>query len=414
MATHSDAAGEPASLRSQRPFAFFWCARLASTIAYQMQAVAVGWQVYDLTGSAFDLGMIGLVQFVPMALLTLAVGHVADRYDRRLVIRACQVVEAVAAATLAVGTFGGWITAEAIFAFVFILGSARAFEQPSLHALVPALVPPPLFSRAVAGSASANQTAIILGPALGGLIYIVGPAAVYATSAISFAVASVAVSFIRIDAPLRTADRPGFRSLFSGFVFIRQRPAVLGAISLDLVAVLLGGATALLPIYARDILIIGPWGLGLLRSAPALGALATSILLARHPLAWRAGPSLFVAVAAFGVATIVFAVSTVLPLSFVALAALGAADTVSVVIRFSLVQLQTPNELRGRVSAVNSMFIGASNSLGEFESGVTAAWFGAVPAALMGGMGTILVALVWLRAFPELVHTGRLEDLRRP
>jgi MFS family permease len=294
-----------------------------------------------------------------------------------------------------------------------VLGAARAFEQPSLHALLPVLVPNSLFSRAVAASASANQTAIILGPALGGVIYIVGPAAVYATSAVAFALASLAISLISIDSPKRPPERPGLQSIFLGFAFIRRQPAVLGAVSLDLVAVLLGGATALLPIYARDILHIGPWGLGLLRSAPALGALITSIILTRHPLQRRAGLSLFVAVIAFGFATIVFALSTALPLSFIALAVLGAADSVSVVIRFSLVQMQTPNELRGRVSAVNSMFIGASNTLGEFESGVTAAWFGAVPAALIGGIGTVFVALIWMRAFPELLRVGRLEDLRR-
>ncbi len=261
------AAPSPALAR-HRPFALFWCARVAGTIAYQMQAVAIGWQIYDLTGSALDLGLVGLVQFVPVVLLALVVGHVADRHDRRRVVRACQLAEALAAAALAAGSAAGWLTEHAIFAIVLVIGTARAFELPALHALVPGLVPPGLFARAVAGSASANQLAIITGPALGGLIYAAGPAVVYAAAGALFLGAGVLVSLIRA-APTRAAGAATLASLFAGLAFIRSRPALLGAISLDLFAVLLGGATALLPIYARDILHSGPWGLGLLRSAPA-------------------------------------------------------------------------------------------------------------------------------------------------
>jgi MFS family permease len=404
---------DPISLRHHRPFVHFWCARVATTIAYQIATVAVGWKVYELTGSALALGLIGLVQFVPVVLFTLIVGHVADRYDRRRVVRVSQLTEAAATLFLAVGSAGDWLTPGVLFAIVFVTGSTRAFVLPSIHALLPALVPTGLFSRAVAGSASANQTAIIIGPALGGLLYVAGPAVAFAASSAIFGVAALLTSLIRLDQARQARAPLSLQSLLSGIAFIRERSAILGAISLDLFAVLLGGATALLPIYARDILETGPWGLGLLRSAPAVGALAASLVLARHPLKSRVGRTLFASIIAFGAATIVFGLSRSLPLSLAALAALGAADAVSVVIRFSLVQMRTPDEMRGRVSAVNSMFIGASNTLGEFESGITAAWLGAVPAVLLGGIGTILVALLWMRMFPDLRRMDRLEMARR-
>jgi MFS family permease len=382
---------------------------VATTLAFQMQAVAIGWQVYDLTGSALDLGLVGLAQFIPGFALSLLVGHIADRYDRRLILRICMAVEALATLALALASFFGGLTVGALFAAVFVIGAARASELPTMHALMPQLVPPQLIPRAAAASASSNQTAIILGPALGGLAYALGPGLVYALAAAGFIAASLLISAIRIARPAPARERPSLASLFGGVAFVRRHPALMGAISLDLFAVLLGGATALLPIYARDILRTGPWGLGLLRSAPALGALAASLVLARRPLGGRVGRKLFIAVIAFGVATCVFALSTSFPLSLAALAALGAADSVSVVIRFSLVQIETPDALRGRVSAVNSMFIGASNSLGEFESGATAALFGTVPATLLGGVGTILVALLWLRFFPALFRLDRLQ-----
>jgi MFS family permease len=396
-------------LLRQKPFALFWCARVSTALAFQMQAVAVGWQGYALTGSPFYLGMVGLAQFLPMFLLSLAVGQVADRCDRRRVAGACQLVEGLAAGTLAIGSHSGWLRPESLLAIVFVVGAARAFEGPTMHALVPGLVPVSLLPRAVAWSASANQTATILGPALGGLLYAAGPAVVYTMASGLFLSASLFVTGIRMERTPPVREPVSLESLFAGIAFICSRPAILGAISLDLFAVLLGGATALLPVYARDILVTGPWGLGFLRSAPAVGALSMSVVLAHYPLQRRVGRIMFGAVATFGLATMVFAVSTSFALSLGALAILGAADVISVVIRNSLVQLGTPDAMRGRVSAVHSMFIGTSNQLGEFESGVTAAWFGTMPAVLLGGVGTILVTLLWMRLFPEL---ARIESLK--
>jgi MFS family permease len=392
-----------------KPFAFFWFARGFTSIAFQIQGVAVGWQVYALTGSPFYLGLVGLAQFLPMFLLTLAVGHVADRYDRRIIVRLCQIVEGLAAAALAFGSFSGWQSKESILAVVFIAGAARAFEGPTMQALVPGLVPGPFIPRAVAWSASAHQTATILGPALGGLLYMAGPTAAYATASILFLTASSFVALIRIERTPPNREPVSLQSLFAGIVFIRNQPVILAAISLDLFAVLLGGATALLPVYARDILVTGPWGLGLLRSAPAVGALAMSIFLARTTIERRIGRIMFGAVVIFGAATIVFALSTSFVLSLGALVVLGAADVISVVIRSSLVQIKTPDEMRGRVSAVNSMFIGTSNQLGEFESGLTAALFGVVPAVLIGGVGTLIVVIIWMRLFPQLVKIDSLK-----
>ncbi len=397
------------SLLRQRPFALFWFARVGTTIAFQMQAVAVGWQGYELTGSPFYLGLVGLAQFLPMFLLTLVVGHVADRQDRRLVARACELVEAMAAGTLAFGSASGWLSRESLLAIVFVVGAARAFEGPSLQAMVPGLVPAPLIPRAVAWAASASQTATILGPALGGLLYAAGPTAVYSTAGALFLGASLLMAGIRMARVPPAREPMSLQSLFAGIAFIRRQRAILGAISLDLFAVLLGGATALLPIYARDILATGPWGLGFLRSAPAAGALAMSVFLAQYPLRRRVGRIMFVAVATFGLATVVFAVSTSFLLSLGTLVVLGAADVISVVIRNSLVQIDTPDAMRGRVTAVHSLFIGTSNQLGEFESGVTAALFGTVPAVLLGGVGTMLIGLIWLRLFPELARIHSLE-----
>jgi MFS family permease len=379
-------------------------------IAFQMQGVAVGWQIYTLTNSALFLGLVGLAQFLPMFLLTLVVGHVADRYDRRTVARICQITEGLAAVVLAWGSHSGRLGSHGILIIMFVVGAVHAFEGPTMQALVPGLVPTQLIPRAAAWSASAMQTAVIIGPALGGLLYTAGPITVYALVAFLFFAASVFLAMIRIDRLPAKREPVSISTLFAGINFIKSRPDILGAISLDLFAVLLGGATALLPIYARDILVVGPWGLGILRSAPAVGALTMSILLARRPLRRRVGRTMFLAVAVFGLATIVFGLSTSFPLSLVALTVLGAADVFSVVIRQSLVQIETPDEMRGRVSAVNSMFIGTSNQLGEFESGVTAHWFGAVPAVLIGGFGTLIVVLLWMRLFPRLLHADRLES----
>lgn len=402
----------PDSLMARRPFLLFWCARVAATVAFQMQAVAIGWQLYDLTGDPLDLGLVGLVQFVPVIAFTLLVGHVADRYDRRLIIRACFTIEAAAATLLAVGSAGQWLGRESILALVFVVGSCRAFELPGMQALLPALVPGSLLSRAIAAATSANQTAIIAGPALGGFIYVLGPSAVYATCAVMFVLGSLLVALIRIDIAPPRRTPVDLASLFAGFSYIRSRRALLGIVSLDLFAVLLGGAVALLPIYARDILMTGPWGLGILRSSPAIGALAIAVFLAHRPLRRRAGRIMFAAVMGFGAATIVFAASQWMALSAAALAVAGACDAVSVVIRLSLVQIETPDEMRGRVSAVNAMFIGSSNTLSDFRAGATAAWLGVVPAAIIGGVGTLLVAVLWMRWFPELVRLERLEPSR--
>ena len=387
----------------------FWFARVAAMVAHQMLAVGVGWQVYALTGSALDLGLVGLAQFIPSFVLMLVAGHVADRFDRRRVLQACMIVEALAAAGLALGSFQGWISVRAIFMLIFVVGAARAFQMPAMAALLPSLVPRALFPRAIASNSAATQAAIIAGPALGGFIYVAGPAAVYATSVALFLLTGLMVHLIRPERAQARTEAVGLDSIFAGIRFIRSHPAVLGAISLDLFAVLLGGATALLPVYARDILDTGPWGLGLLRSSTAVGALAMALYLARHPLSRHAGRRMFAAVALFGIGTIIFGVSRSFVLSLGALAVLGAADMVSVVVRSSLVQLQTPDAMRGRVSAVNALFIGTSNQLGEFESGVTAAWFGVVPSVVIGGLGTLAVVALWMRWFPDLVRVDRLD-----
>jgi MFS family permease len=392
-----------------RPFALFWSARVMSSVAFQMMSVAIGWQIYSITHSAFALGLVGLSQFLPMFMLTLVVGHVADRYDRRTIAFICQAIQGVAALTLCIATWRGITSQGLIYLIAAIAGSARAFESPSMAALLPNLIPRAQLQYATAWSTSANQTAQILGPAMGGLLYGLGALTVYGAVAVAFIGAAVVLSSIKIEQVVRMRTPLTFESLFSGIAFIRRKPVILGALSLDLFAVLLGGATALLPVFARDILHAGPWALGVLRAAPAVGALAGSIYLAHFPLRQRAGTALFGGVIAFGIATIVFGLSRNLTVSLIALAALGASDVISVVVRMSLVQLQTPDDMRGRVGAINSLFIGTSNQLGEFESGMTAGLFGAVPAVLIGGVGTIAVALLWMRLFPGLRATRSLE-----
>ncbi len=395
-------------LLHHRSFCLFWLASVASTIALQMQIVAVGWQVYQLTHSAFDLGIVGLVQFIPSLFLVFIVGHVADRHDRRQVARLSILVEAIAAGLLAAGSIGGWLNKEAIFAIVFVIGAGRAFSKPTMSAMLPTLMPPSLLPRAVAGSASATQVAIIVGPAMGGFLYVAGPSVVYVTSCIMFILCSVLVSLIKVETAPSKRENATLKSVFAGIAYIRSKPAIFGAISLDLFAVLLGGATALLPVYAHDILHTNSVGLGLLRSAPAVGALSVALFLARNPLRGRIGRTMFIAVAIFGCATIVFGLSQSFILSLLALVVLGASDMISVVVRSTFVQLETPDAMRGRVSAVNSVFIGTSNQLGEFESGLTAAWFGAVPAVLIGGIGTLVVVVLWIRLFPQLFQVDRL------
>jgi MFS family permease len=390
-------------------FLLFVLSRAFSRFSGQIAAVAVGWQIYDLTGSAFDLGMIGLVQFLPTALLVFVAGHAVDRYERRRVVQICLSVEAVTALFLAWGAYAGSLTVLQIFVAMAVLGTTGAFESPAISALLPLVVPQGSLQRATAVSSGVGQIATITGPALGGLAYAVLPALPYGLMVAFCFAGALLMGAIRLAQPAAVRDAASPADLFAGVRFVRNNPAILGTISLDLFAVLLGGATALLPIYARDILETGPLGLGILRAAPAVGALLMTAVLARHAIHRRVGMRMFQAVIVFGLATIVFAVSRSMTLSVVALAIMGAADTVSVVIRFSLVQLATPDEMRGRVGAVNFLFINASNQLGQFESGVTAALFGAMPAAVLGGVGTVAVALLWMKLFPTLRDVERLE-----
>ena len=345
-----------------------------------------------------------------MIALTLIVGHAADRYERRLIATVCQIVKATAAAALVWGTVGDWQSKTSILATISIIGAARAFESPAMAALVPEVVPRPLIARGMAWVVSANQTAQIVGPALGGFLYALRPSAVYATACALFVLSGVCGAMIRGRRTVRAREPITMETVFSGIAFIRDRPILLGMMSLDLFAVLLGGATALLPIYARDILGTGPRGLGLLRSAPAAGALSMSLVMARYPIERRLGRVLFCAVMVFGAATVVFGVSTHFVLSLAALCILGAADVVSAVIRVSLVQIRTPDAMRGRVSAVHSLFTGTSNQLGAFESGLAAALFGPVPAVLIGGIGTIAVAALWMLLFPDLRRIRAFEE----
>lgn len=396
-------------LLAHRPFLFFLCGRSFSGFAYNIATVAVGWQIYELTGSAFDLGMVGLVQFLPNAILIFAGGHVADSFDRTRILQACQLVEAVIALYLGWGTFTGFLTVPQIFAMLAVLGIAKAFENPAAAALLPGVAPEGTVQRAAALSSGSNQLAMIAGPALGGIAYGLAPSLPYWIMLGFLLIACVANGAIKLARPVTPRETPDLSTLFAGVQFVRRNPAILGTISLDLFAVLLGGAVALLPIYAKDILSTGPFGLGVLRAAPAVGALLMTVVLTRFPINHRVGMRMFQAVIAFGAATVLFALSQWMWLSVLALLAMGAADMVSVVIRVSLVQLATPDEMRGRVGAVNFLFINASNQLGQFESGLTAALFGTVPAAALGGLGTVLVALLWMRLFPTLRDVDRLE-----
>ena len=403
-------AATPGSVFAHRAFALYWFSRIASILSFHMLVVAVGWQLYALTDSAFDLGLLGLAQFAPMLLLTLFVGHAADRYDHRIILMLCQVTEGVAAAVLALGTAMGWLDNITIYVIVAVVGAARAFEIPTMAAMVPSLVPRAMVPSAMAWFASANQTGQIVGPALGGVLYVLGPTTVYGITIALWLVGGLLLALMRVEHVERSSEPMSLRSLLGGVRFVRHDRVILGTLSLDMFAVLLGGALALLPIFARDILETGPWGLGLLRSAPAVGALTMSVLLARRPLTLPVGKVLFAVLTIYGVAVTLFALSTVLWLSLGALAAMGAADVVSVVIRFSLVQLRTPPEMRGRVSAVNGLFTGTSNQLGDFRAGVMAALFGAVPAVVIGGVGTVVVTAIWMFLFPELRRIRSLDE----
>lgn len=394
-------------LLSQRQFIRFWLARLGGTLANQMLMVAVAWHMYDLTSSAWDLGLVGLFQFVPALLMTLPAGHVADRVHRGRIFAACMLAQALMALLLVAATHGDFAHRNLILGISVVLGVARAFQMPAQQALTPQLVPRALLQRAIALSSSGMEIAVICGPALGGLLYVSGAITVYATCMVLMLLACALTMTVRYHHQPAT-ETATWRTVFAGLAFVWERKLLLGATTLDLFAVLLGGAVALLPIYARDILHTGPVGLGLLRASPAVGALVMSLVLIRWPLQRWVGPKLMAAVAVFGLATVVFGLSEHFVLSLVALAITGAADNVSVVTRLTLVQLETPDEMRGRVSAVNSIFIGASNQLGEFESGATAAVMGPVGSVVFGGVGTLLVAGLWFRLFPSLARRDRM------
>jgi MFS family permease len=394
-------------LLAQTQFIRFWLARLAGVTANQMLMVAVAWQMYDITSSAWDLGLVGLFQFLPALLMTLPAGHLADRLHRGRIFAVCMLLQAAVAVLLVAATDGGFATRGLILWVSVILGAVRAFQSPAQQALIPSLVRTDLLPRAIALSSSGMQAAIICGPALGGVLYLNGAVTVYSICALLLLIAGGLTLAVRYQHRPSTLAA-NWRTVFAGVAFVWQNKLLLGATSLDLFAVLLGGATALLPIYARDILHTGPVGLGLLRAAPAVGSLVMSLALMRWPLHRRVGHRMLSGIALFGLATVVFGLSTHIGLSLIALVITGAADSISVVIRLTLVQLETPDEMRGRVAAVNSIFIGASNQLGEFESGSTAAWFGPVGSVVTGGICTLLVAAIWLRLFPTLAQRDRM------
>jgi MFS family permease len=404
---------QPTSLRRHRPFAFYWVSRVSSTVALQMQAVAVGWQMYDITHNPLDLGLVGLIQFIPAALFVLVSGHLADRYDRRLIVRICQTVSGIATASLAIGTANGWMTRESLLAVVFVTGSARAFEQTTLTTLLPGIVPVTLLSRATAAGASATQIAVIGGPAMGGFLYAVDPVLVYALCCTLYITSSFVISRVTVERTVSSREPVSLAVLFAGFRYIRHNRVILGVISLDLFAVILGGVYALLPVFARDVFHVDSWGLGLLRASPGVGALIAAVILAHYPPRRRVGRIIFGAVGAYGIAIIIFALSQSFVLSIGLLAVLGFSDMLSVVIRMTLIQLETTDDMRGRVSAVNSLFVIASNQLGDFRAGLMAAWLGTIPAVMVGGVGALLVVLIGRKVFASLYRVETLNTARR-
>lgn len=405
----SDETSVSTSALDYSAFRLYWAARFLLVFALQVLSVSVGWQIYDATGDPFLLGLVGLVQFLPAPLLVLVTGAAADRFNRRRIMAACMAIEALCAAALLALLHAGTIAIWPVFLVLFVFGIARAFMGPAVQSLISNLVPPVALPNAIALNSSSFQLATITGPVAGGLLYGVSSELSYSVSIAMFLAAAAMTLLIpkpvqkSVPAPATT------EALFAGFRYIWSQPVVLGALSLDLVAVLLGGATALLPVFARDILDVGPTGLGLLRSATGIGALLMSLWLLRNPIRDHAGRAMFVAVAVYGAAIIVFGLSKIVWLSVIALAVMGAADVVSVFVRQTLIQLKTPDELRGRVSAVNMTFIGASNEVGEFRAGSMAASLGAVPAVVIGGVGAIAAAAIWLRLFPQLAAVRRLD-----
>ncbi|MDZ7603337.1 MAG: MFS transporter [Hoeflea sp.] len=392
-----------------RAFALYFVSRFLSTFGLQIVSVAVGWQIYDLTRDPFDLGLVGLIQFLPALVLILFTGAAADRYGRRTIMLVCEVVIGLAAAALVWFAWRGLTTPLPIFAVLLVIGIARAFFAPASQSLAPNLVPARDLPNAIAWNSTSWQTATIVGPVAGGLLYGLGPTAPYLT-AFGFLMASIfAITLVPQPAQRNRGQAQSWQTLMAGFSYVRNQKIVLGAISLDMFAVLLGGAIALMPVFARDVLELGPWGLGLLRASPGIGAIGMAIYLASRPVRRHAGRAMFIAVGVFGAATMIFGLSTSLPLSMAALVTMGASDMISVYVRQSLVQLWTPDELRGRVSAVNMVFIGASNELGEFRAGVMASLIGPVAAVVIGGAGTLAVAVAWSLGFPQLRQIQSLD-----
>ena len=392
-----------------RPFVFYWFAMSAAGFAVQIMSVSVGWQVYDITRDPLDLGLVGLAQFMPPLLLVLVTGLIADKFNRRVVMALCLALEAVCAGALILFTLSSPTKVWPVFIILAVLGVARAFLNPAADALAPNLLPRAAIAHGISLNSMSWQIGNIVGPVMGGLLYGISGAAAYGTALALVGLAIILVLMIGAVAQKNHAEETSLSTLLAGFRFIRSEKIVLGAISLDLFAVLLGGAVALMPVYARDILEVGPWGLGLLRAAPGIGAVAMALWLAKFGVKNHAGKILFLFVAAFGFFTVVFGLSTWVPLSIFALMMMGASDMVSVYIRETLLQLWTPDDVRGRVNAVNRVFIGASNELGEFRAGVVAAWIGAVAAVTIGGAGTMAVAYFWSRWFPELRTAKRLD-----
>jgi MFS family permease len=394
-------------------FVFFQTARFFIVLATEMQSVAVGWQVYEITKRPLDLGLVGLAQFLPGILLFLVSGHVADRYDRRKLIVICYVGFALCCGLLLLTSMRNVRSVYYIFAVLVLLGVVRSFTGPVSRALVPQLLPEEHFTNAVAWASTIFQGAAILGPALGGLIYAFfrGPSAVYILAVIMAIAAVICTLKIRTESKPRTREPINLTTVSAGLRYIWREKVVLGSISLDLFAVFLGGAVALLPVYAREILLTGPWGLGLLRAAPGVGAAAMAIFLAHRPFRRKVGLIMLWCVAGFGIFTILFGISRSLVLSLIALFFVGATDMVSVIVRAVLIQVATPDEMRGRVNAVDMVFIGASNEFGEFESGLTAQWLGTLPAVVLGGVGTIIVTAIWAWRFPELRRVEQIHSL---
>jgi len=389
-------------LLHHKAYVRFLYVRVAASIALQIQVVAVGWQMYALTGSPFRLGLIGLVQFVPVVSFFLLTGHVADRYDRRIVTFIGEVVEALAVAVLAIASATDRLTPDLLLAMAFVVGTGRAFEQPSVQSVLPNIVPAAILPRAVAGSTSASQAAVFAGPALGGILVALSPTLVFTVCAAIWVSAGIVMLGIVVERTVAPRTPVDLKTMFSGLSFIVRHKVLLGAVLLDLFAVLLGNATALLPVFARDIFQSGPLGFGLLRAAPAAGAIMTALTLARWPISARLGRVMFAAVAIFGACTIVLALAPGFVFALPALVIMGAADSISVVIRQTMVQIRTPDAMRGRVYAVNSMVTITSNQLGDFRAGAAAALFGTIPSVLIGGLSTIAVVLISTKIFREL------------